>query len=88
MNHLHEPRNWTDSLVRHQQVNKDKVFDNKVLRKIFGAMKDEINGECRKLHNAELHTLYSSPKIIWNLKARRLTWARHARFFLIVFPYS
>ena len=40
------------------------VFKNKVLRKIFGAKKDEITGEWRKLHNAELHALYSSPNII------------------------
>ena len=40
-----------------------KVFENKVLRKIFGAKKDEITGEWRKLHNAELHAVYSSPNI-------------------------
>ena len=40
------------------------MFENKVLRKIFGAEKDEIIGEWRKLHNAELHALYSSPNII------------------------
>ena len=54
-----------------------RVFENKVLRKIFGAKKDKITGEYRKLHNAELHTLYSSPNIIRNLKSRRLTWAGH-----------
>ena len=52
-----------------------RVFENKVLRKIFGAEKDEITGEWRKLHNAELHALYSSPSIIRNLKSRRLRWA-------------
>ena len=41
-----------------------RVFENKVLRKIFGAKKDEITGEWRKLDNAELHALYSSPNII------------------------
>ena len=40
-------------------------------------MKDEITGEWRKLHNAELHALYSSPINIRNLKLRRLTWAEH-----------
>ena len=39
--------------------------------------RDEITGECRKLHNAELHALYSSPNIIRNLKSRRLRWAGH-----------
>ena len=53
------------------------MFENKVLRKIFGAKKDEITGECRKLHNAELHALYSSPNIIRSLNSRRLRWARY-----------
>ena len=54
-----------------------RVFENKVLRKIFGAKGNEITGEWRKLHNAELHVLYSSPNIIRNLKSRRLRWAGH-----------
>ena len=54
-----------------------KVFENKVLRKIFGAKKDEIIGEWRKLHNAELHALYSPSNIIRSLKSRRLRWAGH-----------
>ena len=49
-----------------------RVFENKVLRKIFGAKRDEITGEWRKLYNAELHTLYSSPNRIRSLKSRRL----------------
>ena len=53
------------------------MFENKVLKKIFGAKRDEIAGERRKLHNAELHALYSSPNIIRNLKSRRLRWAGH-----------
>ena len=52
-----------------------RVFEDKVLRKIFGAKRDEITEELRKLHNAELHALYSSPNIIRNLKSRRLRWA-------------
>ena len=43
----------------------------------MGAKRDEIAGEWRKLHNAELHALYSSPNIIRNLKSRRLRWAGH-----------
>ncbi|KAJ4444070.1 hypothetical protein ANN_05859 [Periplaneta americana] len=53
------------------------VFENKVLRKIFGAKRDEITGEWRKLHNTELHALYSSPDIIRNIKSIRLRWAGH-----------
>ena len=47
-----------------------RVLENKVLRKIFGAKKDEITGEWRKLHNAELYALYSLPNIIRSLKSR------------------
>ena len=47
-----------------------KVFENKVIRKIFGVKKDEITGEYKKLHNVELHELYSSPNIIRSLKSR------------------
>ncbi|KAJ4441953.1 hypothetical protein ANN_11817 [Periplaneta americana] len=54
-----------------------RVFENKVLRKIFGAKRDEVTGEWRKLHNTELHALYSSPDIIRNIKSRRLKWAGH-----------
>ena len=53
-----------------------RVFENKVLKKIFGTKKDEITGELRKFHNAELHALYS-PNIIRNLKSRRLRLAGH-----------
>ena len=53
------------------------MLENKVLRKIFGAKRDEITREWRKLHNAELHALYSLPDIIRNLKSRRLKWAGH-----------
>ena len=54
-----------------------RMFENKVLRKLFGAKRDEITGDWRKLHNAELHALYSSPNIIRNHKSRRLKWAGH-----------
>ena len=54
-----------------------RVFENKVLRKIFGAKRDEITGEIGKLRNAKLHALYFSPNIIRNLKSRRLRWAGH-----------
>ncbi|KAJ4450719.1 hypothetical protein ANN_02149 [Periplaneta americana] len=54
-----------------------RVFENKVLRKIFGAKRDEVTGEWRKLHNTELHALYTSPDIIRNIKSRCLRWAGH-----------
>jgi hypothetical protein len=48
-----------------------------VLRGIFGPKRDEVTGEWRKLHNGELHNLYSSPDIIRQIKSRRMRWAGH-----------
>jgi hypothetical protein len=49
-----------------------KVFENRVLRRIFGPKRDEETGGWRKLHNEELHNLYSSPSIIRIIKSRRI----------------
>jgi hypothetical protein len=54
-----------------------RVFENKVLKRIFGPKRDEVTGERRKLHNEELHDLYSSPSIIRIIKSRRMRWAGH-----------
>jgi hypothetical protein len=54
-----------------------KVFENKVVRKIFGPKRDEATGGYRKLHNQELRELYSSPSIIGVIKSRRMRWAGH-----------
>jgi hypothetical protein len=51
------------------------VFENRVLRRIFGSKRDEVTGEWRKMHNEELHKLYSSPDIIRQVKSRRMRWA-------------
>jgi hypothetical protein len=53
------------------------VFENRVLRRIFGPKRDEVTGEWRKLHNKELHDLYSSPSIIRIIKLWRMRWAGH-----------
>jgi hypothetical protein len=53
------------------------VFENRVLRRIFGPNRDEVTGGWRKLHNEELHGLYSSPSIVRVIKARRMRWAGH-----------
>jgi hypothetical protein len=53
------------------------VFENRVLRGIFGPKRDEVTGEWRKLHSEELHNLYSSPDIIRQVKSRRMRWAGH-----------
>jgi hypothetical protein len=53
------------------------VFENRVLRRIFGPKRDKMTGECGKLHNEELRDLYSSPSIIRIIKPRRMRWAGH-----------
>ena len=53
------------------------MFENMVLRRIFGPRRDEVKGEWRRLHNEELHDLYSSPNIVRVIKSRRLRWAGH-----------
>jgi hypothetical protein len=54
-----------------------RVFENGVLRRIFGPKRDEVTGGWRKLHNEELHNLYSSRSIIIMIKSRRMRWAGH-----------
>jgi hypothetical protein len=54
-----------------------RVFENTVLRKVFGAKRDEVTGEWRKLHNEELRDLYSLPNIVRVVKSRRMRWAGH-----------
>jgi hypothetical protein len=54
-----------------------RVFENRVLRRIFGPGRDEVKGEWRKMHNWELHNLYSSPDVIRQLNSRRLRRAGH-----------
>ena len=53
------------------------VFENGVLRRIFGPKRDEVTGEWRKLHKEELKGLYSSPNIVRVIKSRRMRWAGH-----------
>jgi hypothetical protein len=53
------------------------VFENRLLRRIFGQKRDEVTGEWKKLHTEELHNLYSIPDIIRQMKLRRTRWARH-----------
>jgi hypothetical protein len=54
-----------------------RVFEYRVLRRIFGPKRDEVTGEWRRLHNEELNDLYSSPDIIRVIKSRRMKWAAH-----------
>ena len=54
-----------------------RVFENRVLGRIFGPKRDGVTGEWRKLHNEELNDLRFSPNIVRVIKSRRLRWARH-----------
>jgi hypothetical protein len=54
-----------------------RVFENRVLRRIFGPKREEVTGEWRRPHNKELHTLYFSQNIILLVKSRILRWAGH-----------
>jgi hypothetical protein len=54
-----------------------RMFENRVLRRVFGPKRDEVTGEWRKLHNEELNDLNSLPNIVRVVKSRRMRWARH-----------
>jgi hypothetical protein len=63
--------------LRIREKHKLRVFENRVLRRILGPKRDGVTGGWRKLHNEELHNLYSSPGIIRIIKSRRMRWAGH-----------
>jgi hypothetical protein len=60
-----------------REVRRLRVFENKVLRRIFGPKMDEVTGEWRRLHNEELYAVYSSPNIFRVVKYRGLRWTGH-----------
>jgi len=65
---------WSLTLWEERKL---RVFENMVLRRIFGPRKDEVKGEWRRLHNEELNDLYPSPNIVRVIKSRRMRWAGH-----------
>jgi hypothetical protein len=71
---LYGCKTWSLTLREEQSL---WVFENRVLRRIFGPKRDEGTGEWRKLHNEELRALYSSPSIIRIIKSRRMRWEGH-----------
>jgi hypothetical protein len=60
-----------------REEHKLRVFENRELRRIFEPKKDGVTGGWRKMHNEDLHNLYSSPSIIRIIKSRRMRWAGH-----------
>jgi hypothetical protein len=81
---------WSSTLSEEQRV---RVFENRMLRRIFGSKRDEVMGGWIKLHSEELHNMYSSPDIIRMIKSRTIRWTgyiahmevkRHAYRFLAV----
>jgi hypothetical protein len=60
-----------------REERKLRVFENKVLRRIFGPRRDEVTGDWWRLHNKEINVLYSSPNIVRVIQSRRMRWAGH-----------
>jgi hypothetical protein len=71
---LHGCETWSLILREEHRL---RVFENRVLRRIFGPKMEEVKREWRKLHNGEVHNLYSSPGIVRQIKSRRMRWAGH-----------
>jgi hypothetical protein len=71
---LYGCKTWSLTLREEHRL---RVFENRVLWRIFGPKRDEVAEDWRKPHNEELHNLYSSPNIIRMIKSRRMGWAEY-----------
>jgi len=71
---LYECETWSLTLREERRL---RVFENRVLRRIFGPKRDEVTGEWRKLHNEQINDLYCSTNAVRLKKSRRMRWAGH-----------
>jgi hypothetical protein len=71
---LYGCENWSLTLTEERRL---RMFENRVLRRVFGPKRDEVTGKWRKLHNEELNDLYYLPNIVRVIKSRRMRWAGH-----------
>ena len=71
---LYEFETWSLMLRKERRL---RVFENRVLSRMFEPKGDEVTGEWRKLHNEEPNSLYCSPNIVWMIKSTRMRWAGH-----------
>jgi hypothetical protein len=69
---FHECETWSITFREERRL---RLFENSVLRRIYGPKRDEVTGERRKLHNEELNNLYSSPSVVRVIISRRMRWA-------------
>jgi len=71
---LHGCETWSFTMTKERRL---RMFENRVLRRIFVPKRDGVTVEWRKLHNEELNDLYSSSNIVWVIKSRRMRWVGH-----------
>jgi hypothetical protein len=76
-NHLKISRLYSTWFLTLREEHRQRVFENRVLRRICGPKRDEVIGGWGKLHNEELRNVYSSPSIIKMIKSRRMRWTGH-----------
>jgi hypothetical protein len=68
---------WATWYLTLREEHRLRMFENRVLRRIFGPRRDKVTGDWMKLHTQELHNFYSSPNIIIMITSRRMRWAGH-----------